>query len=182
MSRLKKTQCTQRNVIILSQNDSHAPAIILFFFHGSFSEATVLYEGCVAGREEVKGRTRGGEEEEGGGSRFVVKSFSVGNYQSFRNAAAALTRQAAARPRRPRIAPTRITPSTDLVRTHTHTYRAFLVYLCHYLSWVYLYHRLYLRGLFPETVSFLQQTKEPHNASEGLCFCPEPFVTMLMCC
>lgn len=37
----------------------------------------------------------------GGESRFGEKTYSVGNYQSLRNAAAALTRQAAARLQRP---------------------------------------------------------------------------------
>lgn len=77
-------QSTQSHVIMLSQNDSHAPAIILVSFMAlSVSKATVLYEGCVAER-----RGRKGEQEErmrgggffcvgwGGESRFGVRSSS----------------------------------------------------------------------------------------------------------
>lgn len=50
----------------------------------------------------------------GGESRFGVKSSLVDNYQSLRNAATALTRQAAAWLQRLYSSPTCITNSTDL--------------------------------------------------------------------
>ena len=72
------------------------------------------------------------EEEEvemhvGGESRFAERSSLVGNYQSLRNVAAALTRQAAAWLQQPCREPACITPSTDLCAvprcTRTYTQR-----------------------------------------------------------
>lgn len=101
-----------------------------------------------------------------GESRFGEKSSSVGNYQSLRNADAALTRQAAAWLQWPHSTPTCITPSADLctLPLHTHTHppeplqvqlHSISVYLCHYcltallcLCSVYFYHCHYLHSLF----------------------------------
>lgn len=78
--------------------------------------------------EEEEGMRGGGVEggQRGGGgvkADFGVKSSLVGNYQSLRNAAAALTRQAAAWLQRLRSTPTCITPSTDLCVVHARTKR-----------------------------------------------------------
>lgn len=108
---------------MLSQNDFHAPAII----HLSFMALSprrplhgVKKRGIDGGGEEVCVFDAGGGDE----SRIGKKSSSVGNYKSLRNAAAVLTRQAAAWLQRPCSMPSCISfhRSVSLSRTHMHAY------------------------------------------------------------
>lgn len=80
----------------------------------------VKKRGIDGGGEEVCVFDAGG----GGESRIGKKSSSVGNYKSLRNAAAVLTRQAAAWLQRPCSMPSCISfhRSVSLSRTHMHAY------------------------------------------------------------
>jgi len=165
------------------------------FLHNWVSWATVW---GMCGREKVgaTGRTRGGDEGwrscvcacsgGEGESRFGKKSSSDGNYQSLRNAAAARTRQAAAWLQQCASLLYPIPHRLSHIHTHTHTHwtsrtSGNLGELCFLfvslmpcsVSCVYFYHSL-PTWCFTGTVSFLQQTKGPHNVSEGLSFSPSP--------
>lgn len=103
----------------------------------------------------------------------------VSNYQSLRNAAAAFTRQAAARLQRPRSTPTCITLSTDLcavpqcAHTHTRTQRLwlqwvqfhgilglFVLLLSYSVIVVYFYHCHYRHGTFLQLYPFSSKQRD----------------------
>lgn len=127
------------HALMLSQNDSPVPGIVLSFLHNS--EETGLsgrggggvWQGARVVREREDGKRRGGVEVLRGWKKrgeavradLYWRVPSDGNYQSLRNAAAAFTRQAAAwlcRLRSP--ASNLLTPSAgnrQVTVTHAHT-------------------------------------------------------------
>lgn len=144
---------------MLSENDSHVPAIIHL---AEFLQGTGGWEA-----RGVSWTWACGE----GESRFWKKSSSDGNYQTLRNAAAALTRQAAAWLQELRRSPACVTPSQVVVCAASENLAEVFVCFCP---------PRYQHARFPQLYPLSAADKRDHIMSAGDCLSVRALCCMFM--